>query len=189
MLIKMDVLQGIRDGRISHVYRRWSAPRAKVGGRQRTPVGELAITSVEAVPFDALTATDAERAGATDLAALQAQLATREGTVYRIGLVWSGEDPRLALRSDTSPEAVAAVVAKLSKKDARADAPWTHAILSAIAAQPGRRAIEIAEEMGMEKPPFKRRVRQLKELGLTVSLQKGYRLSPRGQAVLDALEA
>jgi ribosomal protein S19E (S16A) len=31
---------------------------------------------------------------------------------------------------------------------------------------------------------FKRRVRQLKELGLTESLEVGYRLSPRGRAVL-----
>ena len=33
----------------------------------------------------------------------------------------------------------------------------------------------------------KRRVRQLKELGLTESLDVGYRLSPRGAAVLPTL--
>lgn len=187
MLIKMDVLEGIRAGAITHVYRRWSAPRAKVGGRQRTPVGELAITSVEAVPFDDLNEEDAKRAGTADAASLRAELARREGTVFRIGVQWAGEDPRLALREDTSEAAVAEVVAKLARKDARAESPWTHAVLAAIAAEPGRRAVEIAEEMGMEKPPFKRRVRQLKELGLTVSLQKGYRLSTRGEAVLAAL--
>jgi len=32
---------------------------------------------------------------------------------------------------------------------------------------------------------FKRDVRRLKELGLTVSLSVGYELSPRGQAFLD----
>lgn len=36
-------------------------------------------------------------------------------------------------------------------------------------------------------PLFKRRVRQLKELGLTESLEVGYRLSPRGRAVLECL--
>jgi hypothetical protein len=35
--------------------------------------------------------------------------------------------------------------------------------------------------------PFKRRVRQLKELGLTESLEVGYRLSPRGRTVLARL--
>jgi hypothetical protein len=32
---------------------------------------------------------------------------------------------------------------------------------------------------------FKRDVRKLKELGLTESLEVGYRLSPRGAALLD----
>ena len=34
---------------------------------------------------------------------------------------------------------------------------------------------------------FKTDVRKLKELGLTESLEVGYRLSPRGEAVLRAL--
>jgi ATP-dependent DNA ligase len=38
-------------------------------------------------------------------------------------------------------------------------------------------------------PRFKRRVRQLKELGLTESLEVGYRLSPRGDAALQWLVA
>jgi hypothetical protein len=39
--------------------------------------------------------------------------------------------------------------------------------------------------MGMEKPPFKVNVRKLKALGLTESLEVGYRLSPRAEAFLD----
>jgi ribosomal protein S19E (S16A) len=38
----------------------------------------------------------------------------------------------------------------------------------------------------MDTQPFKLRVRRLKELGLTESLPKGYRVSPRGRAFLDA---
>jgi hypothetical protein len=37
--------------------------------------------------------------------------------------------------------------------------------------------------------PFKLDVRKLKELGLTESLKIGYRLSPRGIAVLERLVA
>jgi hypothetical protein len=37
----------------------------------------------------------------------------------------------------------------------------------------------------MDRPEFKQRVRRLKALGLTESLQVGYRLSPRGMAFLD----
>ena len=36
----------------------------------------------------------------------------------------------------------------------------------------------------MEKMAFKRRIRMLKELGLTESLEVGYQLSPRGRALL-----
>ena len=36
--------------------------------------------------------------------------------------------------------------------------------------------------MGRETAPFKADVRKLKELGLTESLEVGYRLSPRGRA-------
>lgn len=39
----------------------------------------------------------------------------------------------------------------------------------------------------MATQPFKARVRRLKELGLTESLEVGYRLSPRGRAYFSAL--
>jgi hypothetical protein len=39
----------------------------------------------------------------------------------------------------------------------------------------------------MEKLAFKSRVRKLKALGLTVSLDTGYRLSPRGESVLERI--
>jgi hypothetical protein len=41
--------------------------------------------------------------------------------------------------------------------------------------------------VGRDTQPFKRDVRRLKELGLTVSYPVGYRLSVRGRAVVDAL--
>jgi hypothetical protein len=37
--------------------------------------------------------------------------------------------------------------------------------------------------------PFKLDVRKLKNLGLTLSLEVGYRLSPRGEAYLAAVDA
>ena len=53
-----------------------------------------------------------------------------------------------------------------------------------IAERPGVRAPDLAASLGRETLPFKRDVRKLKELGLTESLEVGYRLSPRGQAFL-----
>ena len=43
---------------------------------------------------------------------------------------------------------------------------------------------ELAERAGRDTAAFKRDVRALKELGLTESLEVGYRLSPRGTALL-----
>jgi hypothetical protein len=60
-------------------------------------------------------------------------------------------------------------------------------VLRAIAANPERRAVELAAEFGRPRLPFKVDVRKLKELGLTESLPIGYRLSPRGEAVLAHL--
>jgi hypothetical protein len=59
-------------------------------------------------------------------------------------------------------------------------------VLACIAAEPGRRAPDFAERFGREAQPFKRDVRKLKELGLTISLLVGYKLSPRGEAYLRA---
>jgi len=42
--------------------------------------------------------------------------------------------------------------------------------------------------MNMERAPFKTNVRKLKELGLTESLEIGYRLSPLGEAFLKSSE-
>jgi hypothetical protein len=68
---------------------------------------------------------------------------------------------------------------------AAAAGPWTRRTLAVIAEQPATRAPDLAARLGRQTAPFKRDVRKLKELGLTESLEVGYRLSPRGRAWLD----
>jgi hypothetical protein len=58
-------------------------------------------------------------------------------------------------------------------------------VLRLIEARPGERAADLARSLGRETLPFKRDVRKLKELGLTESLEVGYRLSPRGRSFLS----
>lgn len=53
--------------------------------------------------------------------------------------------------------------------------------------RPAVRAPDLAASVGRETLPFKRDVRKLKELGLTESLEVGYRLSPRGATVVRHL--
>lgn len=193
MLFPLRFHAGLADGSVTLAFRRWVRPAAKAGGRQRTPVGELAIDAVEAVDLADVTEGDARRAGYADRAELLAELARhRDGTLYRIELHLAGPDPRVALReqADLSDEDWRTVATRLARLDrASRHGPWTATVLQLIADRPAVRAGDLAASLGREMAPFKVDVRKLKEMGLTESLDVGYRLSPRGRAVLDRLSA
>jgi len=187
MVFRQEVLRRIAEGDVTLAFRRWRRPTVKAGGTLRTRVGVLAIVSVEPVDEDQVTDAEARRAGAADRGALLAGLRT-EGRLYRVEFRLAGPDPRIALRerSDISPEERAEVDARLARLDAASrHGPWTAAVLGLIAERPGTRAPDLAASLGRETAPFKADVRKLKELGLTESLEVGYRLSPRGRAYLS----
>jgi hypothetical protein len=75
----------------------------------------------------------------------------------------------------------------MARLDARAPEPWTRSTLTLVRSHPGLRAADLCKLAGQEKDAFKMNVRKLKTLGLTESLEVGYRLSPRGAAILDGL--
>lgn len=188
MQIRLPTLRAIAEGTVTVAFRRWDRPRVRVGGTQRTPVGVLEFTSVEPVDEAGLTEADARAAGFADLAALR-RAQTGERQLYRIGLRLAGPDPRVALREQTELDDAerAAIAARLARLDrASRRGPWTATVLDLIAANPGVRAPDLAAGLGLETLPFKRDVRKLKELGLTESLEVGYRLSPRGEAFRSA---
>jgi hypothetical protein len=191
VLFRRPALDRIRAGEVTLAFRRWDRPRARAGGRQRTAVGELAIDSVERVARSSITSADARRAGHASLAELLRELDARgDAPIWRIELHWAGEDPRKALRERgrPAPDELAALRARLERLDAGSrHGAWTRATLELIAERPEVLAAELAAALGREKHPFKRDVRKLKELGLTESLQRGYRLSPRGRALVEAL--
>jgi hypothetical protein len=190
MMLTLRVLRGLADGTIDRAYRRWEQPRVRAGGRQRTGAGVIGFTSVEVVERDALTATDAERAGFPSLPDLLTVLDRRpERPIYRIGLELVGPDPRVALREAVpTRRELDEIGTRLERLDrASRHGPWTLSVLGAIGERPGTPAAELAAGFGRERLAFKLDVRKLKELGLTESLRPGYRLSPRGQAVLARL--
>ena len=80
--------------------------------------------------------------------------------------------------------AVEQITARLDRLDAARDEPWTRPMLALIEQQPETQAAELAAQQDRELHAFKRDVRKLKELGLTESLERGYRLSPRGRAAM-----
>lgn len=189
MLLTMGVAQGIREGTVTAVFRRWDAPRVRVGGTQRTGAGVIRFTSLERVDEASLTEHDARGAGMPSLAALRA--ANRRGRgaqLYRIGVAFDRPDERVALRAAVpSADEIAQIAAELDRMDrGRRTGPWTRMMLTLIEANPAVRAPDLAASLGRETKPFKLDVRKLKELGLTHSLDVGYELSPRGRAFLDA---
>jgi hypothetical protein len=183
-------LDRIARGEVDLAFRTWSRPMHVAGGRQRTRIGVVEFTSIERVDPTLLTDEDAARAGTT-LPALLAFLARKEGDVYRIGVRFAGADERVALRAKRpGAREVAGVLQRLADMDRRSTrGPWTRQHLELIEARPAELAESIAASIGREKRPFKADVRRLKELGLTESLPVGYRLSPRGRAVLKAMRA
>ena len=192
MLLKRDTLEGIAEGRITLAFRRWKRPTVRAGGELRTAIGVLAIDAVDAIPEADITDGDARSAGYGGRDDLIAELNRRsEGDVHRVALRLSGDDPRTALREQDAldDEAVTAIAARLDRFDRSSRrGPWTETVLRLIETSPGVRAPDLAASLGREAQPFKRDVRKLKELGLTESLEVGYRLSPRGRAWLATLD-
>ena len=181
MLFSMDSWPGIADGSITVTFRSWTRPQAKVGGRYRIGGMLIEATDVRQVRVSEITDGDARRAGATDRAALLSRLAAGD-LVWRVDFVFVGPDDRISRRNDTSSEDLTEVMARLSRLDRQG--AWTRQTLQLIERYPGIVSTTLARHANQERPAFKLNVRKLKELGLTESLEVGYRLSPRGEAVL-----
>jgi hypothetical protein len=188
---------GIADGSITVAYRWWTAPTVVAGRPYRTAGGRVEVVSVDVVDPAGITDDDAATAGhpsADDVRAWLQKVRQRGsaagGQVYRVEFRRLDEpDPRqvLANTADLSPEDLADLDRRLDRLDrASKIGPWTRQTLQLIAERPATRAPDLAESVGRETPPFKLDVRKLKNLGLTISLNPGYRLSPRGRAYLDA---
>jgi hypothetical protein len=194
MLFEPRLRRGIADGSITVAFRRWKRPPVVAGGRYRTGQGLAEATSVDLVDETSITKADARRAGYESVDHLLHGTPPREGTsLYRVGFRPVAEaDPRddLASADDLSDADVAEITRRLERLDrASAHGPWTADVLACIAAEPGRRAPDFAARFGREVQPFKRDVRKLNELGLTISLLVGYKLSPRGEAYWHATQA
>ena len=190
MQLPPATLSAIADGRVDLAFRRWDRPMVRPGASQRTAVGVIGFQEVEPVAREEVTDEGARRAGFASRDELLAFLDRRaSGTIYRVRLLRLGPDPRIALRESLPDEQE---MAEIERRLARLDrssrhGPWTRAVLEAIGAQPELRAADLAAQFGRERLPFKVDVRKLKELGLTESLERGYRLSPRGRAIVERL--
>jgi|TARA_B110000263_G_C15246547_1_gene482003 hypothetical protein len=182
MQFTKDFKVGIRAGQVSVSFRTWQSPHAKVDGLYKLhPEGAVRVTSVEQVVADAITAVDAAAAGFDSVAALHEFLAVDAAEwVFRVAFDYVPEGVPIA-----EPLPLDVAIAKLDKMESRAASPWAYSALNAISENPGTRAGDLAPQFSWETPKFKSHIRRLKKLGLTESLEVGYRLSPLGQAVMN----
>lgn len=183
MLFPQALHEGLRSGAVTLTVRRWTRPQAKVGGRYQSGGGLLEVDAIERVPAASISDADARRCGSTDRAALFAAIGveSEDDVVHRIELHRVGEVPidPLPLDAELSADDVADLTRRLDRMG-----DWAIETLRLIEAHPARRAGDLADMVGRERLPFKADVRKLKRLGLTESLEVGYRLSPRGAAYL-----
>jgi hypothetical protein len=187
--IESRTRDGILDGRITVMFRRWRRPLVTAGRQYRTTAGLLAVESVEVVDPAAISASDAWLAGYESAADVLAELRGEPGyPIYRLQVRPVAEpDPRdvLANQQTITDDERAEIRRRLERLDrASTHGPWTADVLAVIAERPATRAAELAALFDRELLPFKADVRKLKNLGLTISLEIGYRLSARGAAYL-----
>lgn len=189
MLIEKRLWAGIQDGSITVMFRRWKRRQVTAGNTYRTAAGRIVVDEVAEIAPSRIRRADALAAGYSSVAEAVADLRGTPGDpVFLLRLhPASDEDPRSALANDAdlSTEDVKAITARLARLDkASKHGPWTEETLAIIQKRPAVRAGDLADELGREMLPFKVDVRKLKNLGLTLSLEVGYRLSPRGEAYL-----
>jgi hypothetical protein len=190
VLFERRLQDGLLDGSIRVAFRRWRRPQAIAGRRYRSPIGFVQVDDVTVVDGE-IPVADARAAGYSSVEALRADLAgPADASLYRLELHRiDAADPReeLAHHAQLGDTELAELRRTLERLDR--ERAWTTATLRAIDAQPGTRAGDLAPALGWpDLHAFKMHVRKLKGLGLTISLETGYRLAPRGQAYLQMLE-
>lgn len=191
MLFKQIHLTGIRSGEISLAFRKWKRPSVKKGSLLKTAVGQIEIVDIAKVKSENITREDAASAGFQRLEDLVDILnATGEGDIYKINVRYHSPDPRIELRrqtelSDEEFDHLSLRLKRLDKYSKQGD--WTLNILKVILNNPKLRAADLAAKTGKEKEWLKLNVRKLKNLGLTISHNPGYTISPLGKVFLDRL--
>jgi len=194
MLFQRRFHEGIRDGSVTRTYRTWKTPRVGVGKRYRLgPKDAVEVDAIEAISLGKIPARDAKCCGAADRDELLAMIQrhskeklTARSKVSRVTFHHvAAKDPRIARRESTSASALEEVRARLERTDRLSKrGPWTLKVLRLIERNPEVAASKLAPRVKRETRAFKADVRKLKELGLTVSHEVGYSLSPRGKALL-----
>ena len=113
---------------------------------------------------------------------------TSRTLVYRVDFHYVREpyqDDVLAKNGALSDEDAEALTKRLCRMDRLSKhGAWTGETLSVIKKHPSVVSSKLASQLRRERAAFKIDVSKLKKLGLTISHEVGYELSPRGEAYL-----
>jgi biotin operon repressor len=181
--------QGLHEGSITVAFRRWRRSQVVAGHKYRTGQGMVLAEDVDVITPADITPALAQAAGFPDVQSAVADLrGDPDLPLYCVRFrPLEGPDPRneLASTARLTDDEATAIAAKLARMDAASKrGPWTLAVLRQIAERPAVVSTQLAETLNWDRADFKLHVRRLKSLGLTISLDVGYRISPRGAAYL-----
>jgi hypothetical protein len=187
VLFKAAQAEAIARGELTCTIRKWKRSQAVAGNTYRTPRGHIRVTSLDVMPLRDVGPADLRAAGFASVDELSTfgVVANDEVHVVRFEVAPAPEVVDPGEDGDLSGDDVAEINGRLDRMDAGRPRPWTRAVLRSLAESPGTRSAELSEQLGIEQARLKSDIRRLKRLGLTRSLERGYELSPRGQAYLD----
>lgn len=188
MLFKQKHLEGIKAGTISIAFRKWKKLTVTAGSLIKTSVGVIKIISTKEISLNEISDSEANQAGFTSAQALTQLLESqKEGLIYKIEVAFDSEDPRIELRESVTldEEEFETLKTTLENLDKFSKVgKWTTKTLQVIKENPKMKAADLAVKAKKEKEWLKLNIRKLKGLGLTISHEPGYTLSPRGEEYL-----
>ena len=182
------------NGSVTCTYRYWKRLQAKPGNFYKiNPIGHIKVSKVIELDFDNIRQKDARASGFDSIENLRDYLvpfAGEDRVLYRIDFTYEGHRPdqepdKSAISSTVD---IDAITKKLAVRDRNSGTPWTQKTLKLVAANPGMSSAFLAEKLDRDRAGLKRDMVKLKQLGLTISLEVGYKLSPKGQSYLKQVK-
>ncbi|MDI2027935.1 hypothetical protein QFW96_04915 [Saccharopolyspora sp. TS4A08] len=164
------IARGVADGHITETYFRWASPHARPGTRVTTSAGDIEITELTEVDPDALTDTDAARAGFRSAQGLRTSLARHTGRTWRLSLTHLGSStpaPETVELTETRRHQIQTDLARLDAGTPRG--PWTRALLEHLHDHPAPTPAELATAQNRPVARTKTDLWRLRELGLVTT--------------------
>ena len=190
MLIKQKHLEQIKKGEISLMFRKWKKKLVKKGSLIKTSIGQIKIININEISSKDINLKEASEAGYKNLSDLMEVLNSKQGKLFKILVRYHSEDPRIKLRNKSylSEEDFEQIKIKLQRFDKYSkQGEWTIKILNTILENPKLKSAELATIVNKDKTWLKSNIRKLKNLGLTISHEIGYSISPLGKVYLERL--